>query len=196
MVRMENPLIGILVGAAFTALVQSSSATTGIVIVMASGGLLSLDAGIALALGANIGTCITALLASIGKPREALRASAVHILFNVLGVFLWIGLIDQLASLAVWFSPGSPELDRRRASRGRSATADRQRPYRLQRRQHDRVPAVCRPDGPHRREARPLAAHRRGGARPGSLSRHRADSTRRRWRSTACASRSYASVSG
>ena len=110
MVRMENPLIGILVGAAFTALVQSSSATTGIVIVMASSGLLSLDAGIALALGANIGTCITALLASIGKPREALRASAVHILFNALGVFLWIGLIDQLASLAVWFSPGSPEL--------------------------------------------------------------------------------------
>jgi len=85
MVNMSNPLLGILVAAAFTALVQSSSATTGIVIVMASQGFISLPAGIALAFGANIGTCVTALLAAIGKPREALRAAAVHVLFNVLG---------------------------------------------------------------------------------------------------------------
>ena len=71
MITMENPLLGILVAAAFTGLVQSSSATTGIVIVMASQGFITLPAGIALAFGANIGTCVTALLASIGKPREA-----------------------------------------------------------------------------------------------------------------------------
>ena len=56
---------------------------------MASQGFITLPAGIALAFGANIGTCITALLASIGKPREALRAAMVHILFNVFGVLLY-----------------------------------------------------------------------------------------------------------
>ena len=71
MMRMENPLLGILVAAAFTALVQSSSATTGVVIAMAGQGLISLDAGIALIFGSNIGTCVTALLASLGKPRNA-----------------------------------------------------------------------------------------------------------------------------
>ena len=103
--EMERPLLGILAGAAFTALVQSSSATTGVVIVMATQGLITLHAGIALSLGANIGTCVTALLAAIGKPREALRAAAVHVLFNVLGVFLWVGFVDQLARFVTWISP-------------------------------------------------------------------------------------------
>lgn len=110
MVQMESPAIGILIAAGFTALVQSSSATTGIVIVMASQGFISLPAGIALAFGANIGTCVTAMLASIGKPREALRAAAVHVLFNVFGVLLWMGFITQLADFVSWFSPTHPEL--------------------------------------------------------------------------------------
>jgi phosphate:Na+ symporter len=63
--RMENPFFGILAGAVFTGLVQSSAATVGIAIAMASEGLLALPAGIALALGANIGTCVTALLAAL-----------------------------------------------------------------------------------------------------------------------------------
>ncbi len=98
MVSMENPFLGLLVGAAFTALVQSSSATTGIVIALASQGLLSLPGGIALIFGANVGTCVTAMLASIGKPREAIRAAVVHVLFNIAGVLLWIGFVDQLAA--------------------------------------------------------------------------------------------------
>ncbi|MDJ0916230.1 MAG: Na/Pi cotransporter family protein [Woeseiaceae bacterium] len=110
MQRMESPLIGILIAAGFTALVQSSSATTAIVIVMAGQGLISLPAGIALAFGANIGTCVTALLAAIGKPREAIRASITHVLFNVAGVLLWIGLIDHLAQLVTAVSPVHPEL--------------------------------------------------------------------------------------
>ncbi len=105
MTQMESPLLAITVAAAFTGLIQSSAATTGIVIVMAGQGLISLPAGIALAFGANIGTCITALLASIGKPREAVRAGLVHILFNVIGVLLWVGLIDQLGKIVVWISP-------------------------------------------------------------------------------------------
>lgn len=110
MISMENPMIGILVAAAFTGLVQSSSATTGIVIVMASQGFISLPAGIALAFGANIGTCVTALLAAIGKPREAVRAAMVHVAFNVAGVILWIMFIPQLAEFVAWFSPSHPEL--------------------------------------------------------------------------------------
>jgi phosphate:Na+ symporter len=105
MISMENPLIGIMVAAVFTGLIQSSSATTGIVIVMASQGFITLPAGIALAFGANIGTCVTAMLAAIGKPREALRAAVVHVLFNVFGVLLWLGFIDQLAQFVTWFSP-------------------------------------------------------------------------------------------
>ncbi|MCB1737343.1 MAG: Na/Pi cotransporter family protein [Gammaproteobacteria bacterium] len=110
MIQMENPLLGILISALFTALVQSSSATTGIVIVMASQGFISLPAGIALAFGANIGTCVTAVIAALGKPREAVRAAVVHVLFNVFGVLLWVGFIDQLAVLVTAMSPIHPEL--------------------------------------------------------------------------------------
>ena len=110
MIQMENPLIGILIAAVFTGLVQSSSATTGIVIVMASQGFITLPAGIALAFGANIGTCVTAMLASIGKPREAVRAATIHVLFNVAGVVLWFLFIPQLASIVSLISPSYPNL--------------------------------------------------------------------------------------
>lgn len=110
MEKMDRPILAILIAASFTALIQSSSATTGIVIVMASQGFITLEAGIALALGANIGTCVTALLASIGKPPEAVRAAVVHILFNVLGVALWLFLIPQLAVISVELSPVYSEL--------------------------------------------------------------------------------------
>jgi phosphate:Na+ symporter len=110
MISMESPLVGILVAAGFTGLIQSSSATTGIVIVMASQGFITLPAGIALAFGANIGTCVTALLASIGKPREAVRAALVHIIFNVAGVALWVMFIPQLADFVTTISPSHPEL--------------------------------------------------------------------------------------
>lgn len=105
MAHMETPLLGILVAAFFTALVQSSAVTTGIVITLAAQGLITLPAGIALAFGANIGTCATALLASIGKNPEAVRASVVHVLFNIFGVLLWVFLIDYLAQLVIWISP-------------------------------------------------------------------------------------------
>ncbi len=111
MKHMDSPLMGIAFGAFFTALVQSSSATTGIVIVLASHGFLSLDAGIALIFGANIGTCFTAWLASIGKPSEAKRAVLVHVLFNVAGVSLWFFFIPQLAEWVRDISPHSESLD-------------------------------------------------------------------------------------
>ncbi len=107
---LNHPVSGILIGAVFTALVQSSSATTGVVVMLASQGFLSLEAGIALAIGANIGTCVTAVVAAIGKPVDAVRVAVVHVLFNVLGALLWVGFIDQLADLARQISPAAVEL--------------------------------------------------------------------------------------
>ncbi len=102
---LQNPFLGMLAGALFTALVQSSSATIGLAVVMATQGLLSLPAGIAILFGAKIGTGITAILAAIGKPLDAQRAAAVHVLFNVLGALIWLPFIPQLAGLAVSVSP-------------------------------------------------------------------------------------------
>ncbi len=110
MESLESPVTGILVGAAFTALVQSSSATTALVIALASQGALTLEAGIILVLGANIGTCITAILAAIGKKSEARQAAGVHVLFNVVGVVAWIAFVDDLAGIVAQISPTSPEL--------------------------------------------------------------------------------------
>ena len=109
--QMDSRLLAILISAGFTALVQSSSATTGVIIVLGSQGLITLEQGIALVLGANIGTCITALLAAIGKEPPGLRAALIHVGFNVLGVLLWFGLIEELADLARWMSPSLPHLD-------------------------------------------------------------------------------------
>ncbi len=117
MLSLDHPLLAALVGAAFTAVIQSSSATTGILIVMAGQGLLGLETAIALALGANIGTCITAVLASLGKPREAVRTALVHVLFNVAGVLIWIGFVSELAELARFISPSHQDLS------GRAMTA-------------------------------------------------------------------------
>lgn len=110
MITLENPVVAVIIGAAFTAIIQSSSATTGILIVMAGQGILGLESAIALILGSNIGTCVTAGLASVGKPREAVRTTVVHTLFNVLGAMIWIGLIPQLADIARWLSPVHNEL--------------------------------------------------------------------------------------
>ncbi len=102
---MDNRYLSVLIGLAFTAVIQSSSATTGIIIVMAGQGLMDLPMAIAVVLGANVGTCVTAALAAIGKPREAVRAAAVHILFNIAGVLLWLWFIPELAEVARAISP-------------------------------------------------------------------------------------------
>ena len=107
---VSNPVVGILVATLFTSLVQSSSATMGVVIALALQGLITLEAGIALALGANIGTCATAGLAAIGKPREAVRVAVAHVTFKIAGVLLIVGFIPQLAELCRWISPAAEGL--------------------------------------------------------------------------------------
>jgi len=105
--NIEHPLAAIAIGAGFTALVQSSSATTGIIIILANQGFITLETGIALVMGANIGTCVTALLSAIGKPREAVQAAVVHVLFNVLGVLLWVWFIPEFADAVHRLAPDS-----------------------------------------------------------------------------------------
>jgi len=109
MANMSNPILGILVAAVFTALVQSSSASMGVVIVLAMQGLITLEAGISLALGANIGTCVTAGLASLGKPREAVRVAVCHVLFKIIGVLIMLPLIGPFAKFVVFISPSPAE---------------------------------------------------------------------------------------
>jgi len=109
MANMSNPILGILVAAIFTALVQSSSASMGVVIVLAMQGLITLEAGISLALGANIGTCVTAGLASLGKPREAVRVAVCHVLFKIIGVLIMLPLIGPFAKFVVFISPAPAE---------------------------------------------------------------------------------------
>lgn len=102
---LDNYLWGIIIGMIFTAVVQSSSATTGVVIVLAAQGLISTEAGIALIFGANIGTCVTAVLSALGKPRDAMRVAVSHVLFNFAGVIIWYAFIRQLAVLVGIISP-------------------------------------------------------------------------------------------
>ncbi len=96
---LENPLLGLLVGTLLTALIQSSSAFTGILIVLAQQNLITLEAGIPMIFGANIGTCITAGLASIGTSREAKRVAVAHVFFKIAGVLLFFFWIPTFADL-------------------------------------------------------------------------------------------------
>ena len=104
----ENPFLGIIAGAVFTALIQSSSATTGIVITLASSGSITLEAGIPLILGANIGTCITALLAGLKATRDAKRVAIGHVLFNVIGVLVFCFWIPTFADLVAQTTDNVP----------------------------------------------------------------------------------------
>ena len=108
LVSFENPLMGILAGAMFTALIQSSSATTGIVITLASGGSITLEAGIPLIFGANIGTCVTALLAGLNASREAKRVAIAHVTFNVIGVAVFCFWIPVFADMIAQTSDNVP----------------------------------------------------------------------------------------
>lgn len=103
--NLENVPLGILVGTIFTAMVQSSSATIGIMIGMATQGLVTIEAAVPMILGANLGTCITAVLASIKASNEAKRVAAAHILFNVTGIVLFMFWIPSFIGIIKSFSP-------------------------------------------------------------------------------------------
>jgi phosphate:Na+ symporter len=105
----DNPLLGVLLGAAVTMLLQSSSATIGLTIAMATSGLLSYHASVALIFGENIGTTLTANLAALRTSLAARRAALAHLLFNVFGVCLMMLLFKWFTALVTAITPGSPD---------------------------------------------------------------------------------------
>ena len=110
MTRFSNPLLGIAVGALFTALIQSSSASVGILQALATSGAISFSSSVFILFGQNIGTCITAVLASIGTSRSAKRATIIHMMFNIIGTVLFtiLCILFPLADLVASFTPDAP----------------------------------------------------------------------------------------
>ena len=110
MTRFSNPLLGILVGAGFPALFQFSSASVGILQALAMSGVIDLHSAVFVLFGQNIGTCITAVLASIGTTRNAKRATAIHLLFNIIGtaIFVVISLVTPFTDFMIRMAPGNP----------------------------------------------------------------------------------------
>ena len=110
-IMFKNPVLGVLAGAVLTGIIQSSSASVGILQALAATGQVSYGAAIPIIMGQNIGTCVTALLSSVGTNRNARRAALVHLCFNVIGTVVWLtvfslvkalfapALLDQSASL-------------------------------------------------------------------------------------------------
>ena len=109
MTKFSNPVIGIGVGALFTAVIQSSSASVGILQSLASNGLIGLGDAVFVLFGQNIGTCITAVLAAIGTSKNAKRTTLIHLSFNVIGttIFTIVCLLFPLTALVENFTPGN-----------------------------------------------------------------------------------------
>lgn len=107
--KFQNPLIGILVGALFTALIQSSSASVGILQALAKSGVMTLSSSIYVLFGQNIGTCITSVLASIGTSKNAKRTTIIHLSFNIIGtvIFVTISLLLPFAHLIESITPSN-----------------------------------------------------------------------------------------
>jgi len=108
--KFENPLLGIGVGAVFTAVIQSSAASIGILQTLANNGIIGLKGAAFVLFGQNIGTCITAFLASIGTNRGAKRATLIHILFNVIGtaMFTILCIVTPFVTLVAATNPANP----------------------------------------------------------------------------------------
>ena len=100
-ISMKNPLLGLLVGVVITSIIQSSSAFTGILITLALQGMITLESAIPLVIGANIGTCATALLASLGTTRAAKRTAVAHLIYKIVGAVIFI-VAFQLIPVSTW----------------------------------------------------------------------------------------------
>ena len=107
--KFENPILGILAGTVFTALIQSSSASVGILQALAGSGTIGLNSAAFVLFGQNIGTCVTALLASVGTNRNAKRTTLIHIMFNIFGtiVFTVLSMTTPIISIVEGLTPGN-----------------------------------------------------------------------------------------
>ena len=106
----SNPIIGIVVGAIFTALIQSSSASVGILQALALSGLIDIHSAVFVLFGQNIGTCITSLIASVGMNRNAKRTTVIHFMFNMIGTVLFVilCLVTPLTDAVAGLTPAHP----------------------------------------------------------------------------------------
>jgi phosphate:Na+ symporter len=108
MKKTEHPTTGALLGALVTLIIQSSSATVGMAILLAKKGFLSLTGGIAVMLGAELGTCSDTLLATINGSRAALKTGLFHVSFNLISILLGLALFYPFTNLVEWVSSGAP----------------------------------------------------------------------------------------
>lgn len=108
MSNFNNPLVGILIGAVFTAIIQSSSASVGILQALASTGAVPLSSAVFILFGQNIGTCITAVLASIGTKVNAKRTTVIHLMFNIIGTVLF-SVICLVTPFTEWIAALTPD---------------------------------------------------------------------------------------
>lgn len=106
-----HTILGLLLGMVMTAVIQSSSASTGILVALASTGSLPFEVAVPILFGCNIGTCVTALIASIGTSRTARKAALIHLFFNVIGSLMFIPFVGQFTDLVLLISPGTTGAD-------------------------------------------------------------------------------------
>jgi phosphate:Na+ symporter len=109
LVNFKSPLLGVLVGAVFTAIIQSSSASVGILQALAVMGLVGLDSAVYVVLGQNIGTCITAILAAIGTSTNSKRTAGIHLMFNIIGTVVYLILLTVFPVIIAWIQSLSPD---------------------------------------------------------------------------------------
>lgn len=109
LVNFSNPLVGVLVGTLFTAVIQSSSASVGVLQALAMMGLINLNSAVYVVLGQNIGTCITAILAAIGTSTNSKRAAGVHLTFNIIGTIVYLLLLSVFPHIVTWIQSISPD---------------------------------------------------------------------------------------
>ena len=109
MTKFSNPVLGILAGTIFTAIIQSSSASVGILQALAGSGVIGLSQAVYVLFGQNIGTCITAVLASIGTSRSAKRTTIIHLMFNIIGtiIFTIVCILTPFALFVEGLTPGN-----------------------------------------------------------------------------------------
>lgn len=106
--NLSNPLLGVAAGAIFTAIIQSSSASVGILQALSASGAISLNNSVYVLFGQNIGTCITAVLASVGTSRNARRTTIIHLMFNIIGTTVFV-TICHLLPFASWVESLTPD---------------------------------------------------------------------------------------
>ena len=98
-IMFKNPILGVLAGAILTAIIQSSSASVGVLQALSATGQVSYGAAVPIIMGQNIGTCVTALLSSFGTNKNAKRVAIVHLSFNVIGTIIWLSIFSLLSAI-------------------------------------------------------------------------------------------------